>query len=90
MSRIEIWRLVKKYAVRAGLSKDLTVHTLRHCFATHMLSGGADLRSLQEMLGHVDIATTQIYTHVDFQHLASVYDKSHPRARRRKKGLHQD
>ena len=62
LSRIEIWRLVKKYAVRAGMPRNVTVHTLRHCFATHLLGGGADLRSVQEMLGHVDIGTTQIYT----------------------------
>ena len=79
MSRIEIWRLVKKYAVRAGMPGNLTVHTLRHCFATHLLTGGADLRSVQEMLGHVDIATTQIYTHVDQERLRRIHKKYHPR-----------
>ncbi|MBN1804514.1 MAG: site-specific tyrosine recombinase XerD [Sedimentisphaerales bacterium] len=79
MSRIEIWRLVKKYAARAGMPRNLTVHTLRHCFATHMLAGGADLRSIQEMLGHVDIATTQIYTHVDHERLRTIHRKFHPR-----------
>lgn len=79
LSRIEIWRLVRKYAVRAGMPRNLTVHTLRHCFATHLLSNGADLRSVQEMLGHVDIATTQIYTHVDQARLRNVHRKYHPR-----------
>jgi integrase/recombinase XerD len=79
LGRIEIWRLVKKYAVRAGMPRNLTVHTLRHCFATHLLAGGADLRSIQEMLGHVDIATTQIYTHVDHERLRSIHKKFHPR-----------
>jgi len=79
MGRIEIWRLIKKYAIRAGLPKKLTVHTLRHCFATHLLAGGADLRSIQEMLGHVDIATTEIYTHVDQERLRSIHKKFHPR-----------
>jgi len=79
MGRIEIWRLVKKYALRAGMPRNLTVHTLRHCFATHLLAGGADLRSVQEMLGHVDIATTQIYTHVDRQRLSAIHRKYHPR-----------
>ena len=79
LSRIEIWRLVRKYAVRAGMPRGVTTHTLRHCFATHLLSGGADLRSVQEMLGHVDIATTQIYTHVDHERLRSVHKKYHPR-----------
>ena len=79
MSRIEIWRLVKKYAARAGLPRNMTVHTIRHCFATHLLSGGADLRSVQEMLGHVDIATTQIYTHVDQDRLRNIHKQYHPR-----------
>ncbi|MGA2171451.1 MAG: site-specific tyrosine recombinase [Sedimentisphaerales bacterium] len=79
MSRIEIWRLIKKYAIRAGMPRNLTVHTLRHCFATHLLAGGADLRSVQEMLGHVDISTTQIYTHVDQDRLREIHRKYHPR-----------
>lgn len=82
MSRIEIWRIVKKYAKRAfgaNVPKSLTAHTLRHCFATHLLSGGADLRSIQEMLGHVDIATTQVYTHVDSERLKSIHKNFHPR-----------
>ncbi|MBN1973188.1 MAG: site-specific tyrosine recombinase XerD [Sedimentisphaerales bacterium] len=79
LSRIEIWRLVKKYAIRAGMPRNLTVHTLRHCFATHLLSGGADLRSVQEMLGHVDISTTQIYTHVDQSRLRKIHKEFHPR-----------
>jgi integrase/recombinase XerD len=79
MSRIEIWRLVRKYALRAGMPRNLTVHTLRHCFATHLLAGGADLRSVQEMLGHADIATTQIYTHVDQERLREIHRKYHPR-----------
>ncbi len=79
LSRIEIWRLVKKYAIRAGMPRNVTVHTLRHCFATHLLSGGADLRSVQEMLGHVDIGTTQIYTHVDHERLRRIHKQFHPR-----------
>ena len=79
LGRIEIWRLVKKYAARAGMPANLTAHTLRHCFATHLLAGGADLRSIQEMLGHVDIATTQIYTHVDSERLRLIHKKFHPR-----------
>jgi len=79
LNRIELWRLVKKYAVRAGMPRNLTVHTLRHCFATHLLAGGADLRSVQEMLGHVDIGTTQIYTHVDQERLRKIHKRFHPR-----------
>jgi integrase/recombinase XerD len=79
LGRIEIWRLTKRYALRAGMPANLTVHTLRHCFATHLLAGGADLRSVQEMLGHVDIATTQIYTHVDQQRLRKIHKQFHPR-----------
>lgn len=79
MSRIEVWRLVKKYAARAGMPNNLTAHTLRHCFATHLLRGGADLRTVQELLGHVDIATTQIYTHVDQERLREIHRKYHPR-----------
>lgn len=79
LGRIEIWRLIKRYALRAGLPKNLTVHTLRHCFATHLLAGGADLRSVQEMLGHVDISTTQIYTHVDQERLRKIHKQFHPR-----------
>lgn len=79
LNRIEIWRVVKKYAQKANLPAKVTAHTLRHCFATHLLSGGADLRSVQEMLGHVDIATTQIYTHVDQDRLRAMHKKFHPK-----------
>ena len=79
LDRVELWRIVKKYALRAGMPKNLTVHTLRHCFATHLLSGGADLRALQEMLGHADIKTTQIYSHVDNERLRSIHKQFHPR-----------
>lgn len=79
LDRTNLWRVVKKYAFRAGIPKKLTVHTLRHCFATHLLAGGSDLRSLQEMLGHADIRTTQIYTHVDQDRLRAIHKKFHPR-----------
>ncbi len=79
LDRVDIWRVVKKYARRAGLGDNVSTHTLRHCFATHLLSGGADLRSVQEMLGHVDVATTQIYTHVDSERLRKVHKQYHPR-----------
>lgn len=80
LSRVMIWMLVKKYARRTGLPPRVSPHTLRHSFATHMLSGGADLRLVQEMLGHSNIATTQLYTHVDRARLRAIHQKFHPRA----------
>ncbi len=80
MERIGLWMLVEKYGRRSGLLKDISPHTLRHCFATHLIGGGADLRVVQELLGHSDIGTTQIYTHVDQDRLKSVHRKFHPRA----------
>jgi len=79
LPREDIFRIVRKYARRLGLPGNVSPHTLRHCFATQLLSHGADLRSVQEMLGHADIATTQIYTHVDANRLRSVHKKFHPR-----------
>jgi integrase/recombinase XerD len=79
MERIGLWMLVEKYGRRSGLLKEVSPHTLRHCFATHLISGGADLRVVQELLGHSDIATTQIYTHVDQDRLKSVHRQFHPR-----------
>lgn len=79
LTRIMVWSLVKKYARRIGASDQVSPHTLRHSFATHMLAGGAEIRALQELLGHASIATTQIYTHVEHTRLKAVHRKCHPR-----------
>jgi len=80
LSRVGAWGVIKATARRAGLTKRVTPHTLRHTFATHLLEGGADLRAVQEMLGHADLSTTQLYTHVDRDYLRSVHKSYHPRA----------
>jgi integrase/recombinase XerD len=79
LNRITVWKLVKRYAARVGISRDVSPHTLRHSFATHMLAGGAEIRALQELLGHASIRTTQIYTQVDHSRIKSVHERCHPR-----------
>ena len=80
-SRMGLWKILRKYVIQAGIKKKVSPHTIRHSFATHLLDGGADLRAVQEMLGHADISTTQIYTHLDRDYLKQEHKDHHPRSK---------
>ena len=79
LTRSAIWQILKKWTAESGIKKNISPHTFRHSFATHLLEGGADLRAIQEMLGHESITTTELYTHLDKQYLAEVHKAFHPR-----------
>jgi integrase/recombinase XerD len=83
LTRQGLYKIVRRHALTAGLADRMSPHTLRHTFATHLLAGGCDLRSVQEMLGHADVATTERYTHVSDRHRRDAYFRAHPHARRR-------
>ncbi|MCL1986158.1 MAG: tyrosine-type recombinase/integrase, partial [Betaproteobacteria bacterium] len=81
-SRVALWKIVRKYTLKAGIRRNISPHTFRHSFATHLLEGGADLRSVQLLLGHADISATEIYTHVQSGRLRRIHNAFHPRCQR--------